>query len=133
MTDLMKKLCFPAIWSEKELYPEELRVVQEAELRRNSPGEVVNDSEHYRYSAFLYYVKRSDTTPDQLRHLVKAASQDSDPVMAQAALIDMVSHASCTDDIYIEALKVFRGFDEQYMDEEMMNLAYREKIPSWKQ
>jgi hypothetical protein len=126
------RLRFPPIWIERNLYPIALRETQEALLSQESPGRVCG-SEHYRYAAFCHYVKSEDTTEEQLRLLILAASQDPDDGMAQAALIDLVSHQHCTEDIYREALRVFRAFPEQYFEEDQLSLAYREKVPSWRQ
>jgi hypothetical protein len=65
--------------------------------------------------------------------LVAAASQDPDVFMAQAALIDLVSHPSCTDELYSEALRIFRGFPSKGFEEARLTQAYRERIPSWRQ
>jgi hypothetical protein len=130
-SNFFSRLLFPAIWVESNLYPVALREGQEAHLKQESPGRVCG-SEHYRYGAFCYYVKSPDTTAEQLHLLIVAAAQDPDPVMAQAALIDLVSHPSCTDKLYSEALQAFNKFPEHYFDEEQMNRAYVEKLPSWR-
>ncbi len=130
--DFFSRLHFPTIWVENNLYPTVLREGQEAHLRQESPGKVCG-SEHYRYAAFSYYVKNHDTTTDQLHLLIVAASQDPDPGMAQAALIDLVSHPNCTDELFCEALQVFNQFPEHYFEVAQLNRAYVEKLPSWAQ
>jgi hypothetical protein len=51
--------------------------------------------------------------------------------MAQAALLDLVAHPHCTEDLYAVALAAFESFPEQYFEKEQFVEAHQERRPSW--
>ncbi len=101
-TSLLKKLNYPAIWEGKGLLTEELLSFQVNDFIKEYGSKTPeNGTEHYRYGAFCYYVKNSDTKDSVLTNLIEAAAKDPDAGMAQCAIIDLVSHQNCTNSIYI--------------------------------
>ena len=127
-----ERLEFPSIWLDENLYPEALRAEQEALLSKEPPiPKKVCGSEHYRYGAFSYYVKEPSTPAHVLERLILVAEEDSDPVMAQAAIIDISSHPNCTTDVFEQAKSAFGRFSEVYFDHSLLDRAFNEKLPSW--
>ena len=132
MDTFFERLEFPSIWLDEGLYPEALRAEQEALLSKEPPiPQKVCGSEHYRYAAFCYYVKDPATPSEVLERLIFVAEKDSDPVMAQAAIIDISSHPNCTADVFKNAKAAFGRFPEAYFDSSLLDRAFNEKLPSW--
>ena len=129
--DAFSRLRYPEVWRTMHLYPDELRMAQEAELIREPLGEV-GGTEHFRYGAFCFWLGNPQTPQSILRALISAAAADPDSAMAQAALIDLVAHRNCDELLYDQALAAFGGFPEKHFERETFARAHRERLPSWK-
>ena len=53
--DALSRLGYPEVWRTMDLYPDKLRIAQEAELIREPLGEV-GGTEHFRYGAFCFWL-----------------------------------------------------------------------------
>jgi len=99
--DLLQRLCFPKIWQEKGLYPDDLYQVQleafraEARVRGIPPDDYhpAGGTEHYRYGAFRFWLYRKPAR-EVYEALMEAAAADPDPPMAGAAIKDLISSYS---------------------------------------
>ncbi len=129
--DTFSRLAYPEQWRTQCLYPEALASAQDERAKDEPPGAICG-AEHYRYGAFCFWLNDPATTGETLRALIAAASADTDPAMAQAALIDLVAHRNCDAALYAEAEAAFLGFSEQYFDVKDFARAHRERLPSWK-
>ena len=131
---LIRKLDYPDIWKEKGLINNELYSTQLHDfVKEYGSKKPEGGTEHFRYGAFCYYVQNSETDEATLKILVEAASKDSDSGMAQSALIDLVSHPDCTSEIYNFAKTTFTKFNEKHFEISKLEIAFKEKVPSWQQ
>jgi hypothetical protein len=86
-----KAACFPAVWLERGLLTGPFFEAQAGEFEREygirSPE---GGTEHWRYGAFLYWLRRRPAS-DTLPALVEAALQDPDRPMAGNVLLELVA------------------------------------------
>jgi hypothetical protein len=116
LSELIDRLGYPAVWTEKGLYPEDLYQVQlaafvaEARERgiRSHEYRPVGGTEHYRYGAFRYWLQR-DPGPDTLHSLMEGAVVDPDPPMAGAAIKDLLAAYHPTRAMIEVAIQAVRG------------------------
>ena len=131
-SEFFERLGFPSIWWNERLYPDELREAQENDLA-SEPLHKPCGAEHYRYAAFCHYLRIPATDLDTLIKLLRAAIADPDHVMAQAAIIDLVAHPNCSEELFSEAQRAFGDFSVQHFHSEMLTRAFAEKLKSWEQ
>ncbi len=120
LAELVDRLCYPAVWMERGLYPEDLFQGQleafatEAREHGVPPQEYcpVGGTEHYRYGAFRYWLQRNPG-PEILHALMEAAVTDSDPPMAGAAIKDLLAAYHPTRamlELAIQAVRRSKGY-----------------------
>lgn len=67
-----------------------------AQVARFHTGEDQN-TEHYRYATFRQFQRRAAFSDRELEQYVELATEDPDPAMGRAALIDLLHHRGLTD------------------------------------
>ena len=80
----LKKMNYPSEWISWGMYPEELALIQRKGYR---PGAEAA-SEHFRNGAFHWWLRAGNPSRVELEKLLKLASLDPDPLMAE----DVLSH-----------------------------------------
>lgn len=120
LLELVDRLRYPTVWTEKGLYPEDLYQMQlaafvaEAQTRDILPEEYrpIGGTEHYRYGAFRYWLQRNPGS-DTLHSLMEAAVADPDPPMAGAAIKDLLAAHHPTRamiELAIQAVRRSKGY-----------------------
>jgi hypothetical protein len=108
-------LNFPSIWLEAGLLPDELFDLQVGELLREYGGSKPDGgTEHWRYGAFLYWLKK-DLDFKTLDALFDAAFKDPDPSMAGNVIKELVTHTLCTESLLQRAAEVVSTSKDYYV------------------
>ncbi len=131
---LIKKLQYPPEWEEFGLLNNEIISIQLKEFVEEYGSKTPEGgTEHYRYGAFCYYTSDSETSIKILKNLLTIALAEPDSGMAQSVIIDIVANQNCTIELYELSKEAFHKVSKKYFEISSLEIAFREKLPSWKQ
>lgn len=125
---LAKVLNYPQIWLEANLFTDELFSIQAPEFQREYGGRVPSGgTEHWRYGAFHFWLKRNIDVA-VLERLLDAATVDPDQPMAGAAIRYIVAHPSSDRSILARAIDAVSKSRDFYVSKEQLERAFEEKL-----
>jgi hypothetical protein len=121
---LCQLLNYPPIWAERHLVCDEFFVPQAAEFEREYGYRVPQGgTEHWRYGAFLFWLRRN-TDSKMLAHLLAAAIADPDPPMAGNVIKTIIAHPSSTEQMLRLAVSAVTENQEYFVTQHQLESSF---------
>ena len=97
---LRRALRYPRLWFESGLLDGELLEIQLRELQKiiGYRSRPLRSTEHWRYGAFVWWLRRVQNT-EQLMALLRVAAIDPDEPMGQSVIKEISLHPMANDDV----------------------------------